>query len=808
MICTKDTRCISKVFQLFISILLSNLIIITADAQLPDIPGDTLSIMNSLDKAGKMVTTDPDSAFALAMGALNEAVEINYRQGKALAYELLGDLEQSSGQLSLALRNYFAALREYQWLNNVQKMAIVNLRIGDAYYLAGLYSKASEYYHKAVRLSQPDPGMIDQAYVLQRLGDSYAAIPDYHNALSFYKRLVDQKDEPDVMPVITKIIYCYQRLGRYDSALIYNQISLDIFTLQKDQLSKAYALNNIGYNYKYLGELDKAEKSFSEAVLLFQATGGKEPEYLVSIVNLGVIYQNTGNYEDAVARFLEAIEIADRRGDISESARIGLLLSECYYLQNDFYNALQYGDLALKNARTSGDHAIEASALLTLSKINTAFYDFELALDQYTEYLLLRDSLLLEQRMREERYMLLSLEGEKTEKEAEQYAAAREIQELARRELVMDTLKKRQQIEIQQKTIELQQAELTNQQLRQARVEQARMLAEERLAAEIKDREILELKITEQIQQDSIEEIDYQRNLAQSQNESLKKDNQLQQQALERVRARNRFLAGIFLLAILVLILLIIGLRYTRKTNRKLKDQRNKIQQQKEAIQSQYEIIDRERQKSDKLLLNILPEETASELKESGRATPRHYDKVSVIFTDFVGFTNIAEKLSPEEVVQELDNCFLRFDHIADKYNLEKIKTIGDSYMCAGGVPVLNDTNPIDAVRAALEIRDFMQELKKEKESRGEPYWQLRIGVNTGPVIAGVVGKNKFAYDIWGDAVNIASRMESSGEAGKVNISGETYNLVKDRFVCTYRGKVKAKNKGEIDMYFVESERK
>jgi class 3 adenylate cyclase len=477
-------------------------------------------------------------------------------------------------------------------------------------------------------------------------------------------------------------------------------------------------------------------------------------------------------------------------------------------IQSDFYNALEYGNLALGSAMLAGDAKTEASALLTLSRINTAFYDHELALEQYTRYLQIRDSLLLIQRVREEKFLLLALEGEKSEKEAEQYATSREIQEMARRELVLDTLKKRQQIEIQQKTIELQQAELTNQQLQQAKAEQARMLAEERLAAEIKDREILELKITEQLQQDSIEEIDFQRKLAESRNESLIKDNELQHQALERIRARNRFLAGIFLLSLLVLILLIIGLRYTHKTNRKLKDQRNKIQQQKEAIQSQYEIIDRERQKSDKLLLNILPEETAAELKETGRATPRHYEKVSVIFTDFVGFTNIAEKLTPEEVIIELDNCFLEFDHIADKYNLEKIKTIGDSYMCAGGIPVPNDTNPVDAVKAALEIRDFMQNLKEKKESRGEPFWQLRIGVNTGPVIAGVVGKNKFAYDIWGDAVNIASRMESSGEAGKVNISGETYNLVKDSFFCTYRGKVKAKNKGEIDMYFVDNETK
>jgi adenylate cyclase len=177
---------------------------------------------------------------------------------------------------------------------------------------------------------------------------------------------------------------------------------------------------------------------------------------------------------------------------------------------------------------------------------------------------------------------------------------------------------------------------------------------------------------------------------------------------------------------------------------------------------------------------------------------------VSVLFTDFKGFTSIAEKLSPEELVEELNQCFLEFDHIIDRHNLEKIKTIGDAYMCAGGIPVKNTTNPMDVVKAGLEIKEYMESLKKEKEARGEGYWEIRIGIHTGPVIAGVVGKNKFAYDIWGDAVNVASRMESSGIPGLVNISGATYDLVKDHFKCNHRGKISAKNKGEIDMYIVE----
>lgn len=213
--------------------------------------------------------------------------------------------------------------------------------------------------------------------------------------------------------------------------------------------------------------------------------------------------------------------------------------------------------------------------------------------------------------------------------------------------------------------------------------------------------------------------------------------------------------------------------------------------------------IQLEQEKSESLLLNILPKETATELKETGQATPRHYKMASILFTDFKGFTQLAEKLSPEEVVAELNYCYGRFDEICDEFNIEKIKTIGDAYMCVGGIPTPNETNPIDIIYCALAMQAFMEEWKANKRAQGLPVWDLRLGIHTGEIIAGVVGKKKFAYDIWGDAVNLAARMESSGEPGQINISGGTYALVQDQFNCEYRGKVPAKNKGEVDMYFV-----
>jgi adenylate cyclase len=247
------------------------------------------------------------------------------------------------------------------------------------------------------------------------------------------------------------------------------------------------------------------------------------------------------------------------------------------------------------------------------------------------------------------------------------------------------------------------------------------------------------------------------------------------------------------------------------RNNKIIKKQKNdlaenleEIQQQKEEIEAQRDEIERQKNKSDELLLNILPAKTATELKDTGKATPQQYDLASVLFTDFRGFTGVAETLSPEEIIEELNLCFSMFDEIAEKNGLERIKTIGDSYMCAGGLPIANATNPQDIVKAGLEIQAFMENLKNERIAQKKPYFECRLGIHSGKVVAGVIGKKKFAYDIWGDTVNLASRLESSGEVGKVNISGATYELVKDQFDCEYRGKVNAKGKGEIDMYFVK----
>jgi class 3 adenylate cyclase/CheY-like chemotaxis protein len=213
-----------------------------------------------------------------------------------------------------------------------------------------------------------------------------------------------------------------------------------------------------------------------------------------------------------------------------------------------------------------------------------------------------------------------------------------------------------------------------------------------------------------------------------------------------------------------------------------------------------FEKIEIQSKKMEQLLLNILPRTIAEELQCEGSVQPMYFEDVTVAFADIVGFTRATEQLPADELVNVLHRYFTAFDNIMVRYGLEKLKTIGDCYMFAGGCPVRSPSHPVDTILAALE----MIHITRAMAGQGPVDWQLRIGVNTGPVIAGVVGIHKFTFDIWGDAVNFSSRMESSGEAARVNLSANTYTRVKDFFACEKRGMVKIKDGREVEMYFVK----
>ena len=221
-------------------------------------------------------------------------------------------------------------------------------------------------------------------------------------------------------------------------------------------------------------------------------------------------------------------------------------------------------------------------------------------------------------------------------------------------------------------------------------------------------------------------------------------------------------------------------------------------------VKARTQELEKEKHKSEELLLNILPHETAEELKRFGAAKAKRHNLVTVMFSDFKGFTRISGMLEPEDLVAEIDKCFRAFDEIIERHGLEKIKTVGDAYLCVGGITSTGPDEAVRVIKAGLEIQEFMRGIGIEQELSHRPVFEARIGIHTGPVVAGIVGIKKFAYDIWGDTVNLASRMETYGEVGRVNISETTYMAVKEHFRCKYHGQFSEDISNPINMYLVE----
>lgn len=286
---------------------------------------------------------------------------------------------------------------------------------------------------------------------------------------------------------------------------------------------------------------------------------------------------------------------------------------------------------------------------------------------------------------------------------------------------------------------------------------------------------------------DSITNLESVQSLADLRTEFEVSQKQLEVDLLNQQKRNQQLVVLIVGIALALIIVLAVGL-YRRN----------------QFISKTSKIIETEKERSDKLLLNILPEEVANELKDRGKVSAKRFESVSVLFSDFKGFTSYAENLPPEKLVDCVDYYFSEFDRIIEKHGVEKIKTVGDAYMCAAGLPIPSQQHAEKMVEAGLEILDFVNQAK-ENAPAGIPRFDIRIGINSGPVVAGVVGSKKFAFDIWGDAVNIASRMESNSEPGKLNISEYTYQLIKDKYKCSYRGEIQAKNRGALKMYFVEN---
>ena len=598
-----------------------------------------------------------------------------------------------------------------------------------------------------------DSGRVDILNILSKT--YYKDNPDTSIKIALSAKQLAEKInyKPGLSLALKQIGMVYYKQGKYIDAVKTWQQALDMYKSIGDKVGVANMLGNQGAIYFNQGDDAKSLELHLKSLKMSEEIGDTL-RILTSLTNVGTVYLNKpATYTKALEFFLQSYKLSKTINDMYSIGTATANLGETYYKLGHDDTALLYLNESLKAYQSKEDFPF---SLNYIGRVYTRKKQFDIAIEKHKEAFEISKN--LDTRLD----MTQSLVGL-----AQAYAAKGDIaSSIEAYKQSIDVGKElNATTEIKDAYQGLSKAYAQKSDFANAFYYQNLLLAIKDTIYNINtDKKLGTLQFTFDIEK------------KESQISLLNKDKEIQQQQIRRQKiVRNGFIGGFTVVLLFATLFLM---------------QRNKIKNEKK--------------RSDELLLNILPEETAEELKATGTAKTKSFDSVSVLFTDFKNFTQASEILTPEELVAEINLCYSEFDRIITRFGIEKIKTIGDAYMCAGGLPATNSTHPFDVVAAGLEMVNFIERNKIERQEKGQPFFELRLGIHTGPVVAGIVGLKKFAYDIWGDTVNTASRMESSGHVGKVNISGTTYEIVKDKFTCIHRGKIEAKNKGQIDMYFVE----
>jgi class 3 adenylate cyclase/tetratricopeptide (TPR) repeat protein len=727
------------------------------------------------------------------------------------------------------------ALKYYSKVENIERkkskpqLAPIYEEMGNVYQSWQGYDRSLHYFGEANKLYEAQNDSKGQKNCLRQMAWSNFKIGQYQDAQKYYENLLKIHmalgERPQQADIYTRLAVIAEMRKQYQEAIGFSEKALAIQQANQDYEGTAKTYNNLGVLYRKLGEPKKSVANFNQAIDLYKTQiniSNNKGRKAQLFSNMGVVYTNLQDFGNALRYHEEALALREQQKNAEAIANVHNEIATNHFLNKNNERAKIAANKAIKIAEPINDWEILYDSYTVLANI----FKSEGNLQEYETYSKLiakaqrevdKKNSQHEQELLNKKFAVQNFDNslKLANTEEEKQRLEKESAEKEARASKAQAEAERQKALAAQAQAETQRAEAERARAIAERAERDRQIALAKEQQAKQEKELAEAKVSEEEAKKARaiaekQTAEAQRAQAQAEAEQAKKDKE-KLEAEQKNRNQLFLFSTIIGFIALVLIFIIISYirnrqknRLLRKQNDKIKEQNVSLEQQKEEIEAQRDAIIEEQRKSDALLLNILPVEVAKELKESGHATPKYYESATVLFTDFKGFTNAASKMTPQEVIKALDICFMAFDEISEKYNLEKIKTIGDAYMCAGGVPIVNTSHAIDAVRAGIEIQAFMNKIRQEKEAKGEPFWEVRVGINTGALVAGVVGKKKFAYDIWGDTVNLASRMESSGEPGRVNISGFTYELVKDHFEVTYRGKVPAKNKGDVDMYFVD----
>ncbi len=613
-------------------------------------------------------------------------------------------------------------------------------------------------------------------------------------------KLAAAQNEPSIKAdIYLELNKKYIVSGDNKNGLVYAQKALELSEKSNKQLEVGKALNALGNTYRELQDNSKSLENYQKALNIFQQINDKKYQ-MRALANIGYFYNyNFFNYPKALEYYQKALELENDNEDIEMRAKLFSLIGDLYKNIGNQEKALEYLANSLKIAKRNNLKSLTSNNLSSLGNYYLNMRDSAKTLYCYREGIEIKRELGDEDGIGSDYANLAALYSSFSD-----YRTALNYHKKS-----FDIAKKNNSVGLEMlyykdvgmliaiapdsilKTIGI------NSNHRNQSVIEYELKALHRAEdIGIKDQIKTILEIISVIYEkngdinnaheyykrfitlrDSIEGAKTQSDIARKdmlyefdKKETIAKAEQEKKDMQER-NIRNSMATGL----VGAIIFLFVVFR-----------QRNRIS--------------KARKRSDELLLNILPEEVAEELKSKGSAEAKLFDEVTVLFTDFVNFTKTSEQLTPKQLVQELNECFTAFDNIIEINGLEKIKTIGDAYLAVCGLPNANTQHAQKVIKAAFDMRDFMIERSKTKSTFG-----IRIGIHTGSVVAGIVGIKKFAYDIWGDTVNTAARMEQNSEAGKVNISEATYQLVKNDFECKHRGKIGAKGKGDVDMYFVET---
>jgi adenylate cyclase len=648
--------------------------------------------------------------------------------------------------------------KDSNWVEHLSRIAMLYGSLSD-------YPLSAEYWHQAAELSEQ---LKDQQRCIKcwgNIGIDYTAMANYPKALEYHQKALKLSEqigfETGISYNLNSIGRTYMFLGNYPKAIEYYEEALKVSKQSGFKIAIAKQLRNIGNTYNMMNAYPKALDYLQQSQKIFEESGNGEGE-AIGLGVIGTVYYNLGDFPNAIAYHQRALrmnqEAGNKRQESINRIHLGMdfrdapdrvLKSNGVDLKDRYPKAMLFMEQGQHLAQLISDPGTEKNAWEEMSYTYEKQGNYSKAFEAFKEYILLRDS----------------IEGTETKnamalKEIQYQFDKKETQLLFEQKLSYEKLKQ------QELMMGKQEQELSYKQQQLALIKQEKDI--QQLAFLKAQAELGEQHVKSENQRVVTAQKDAELKLLNK--EKVLRETELElttQELIARENQRNVFIVGSIMLLLFALAV-VVGLQRTS----------------------------REKKKSDDLLLNILPTEVAKELKQTGQTEARQYNHVTVLFTDFVNFTGISEQLSPTELVAVIHQYFTAFDAIIEKHGLEKIKTIGDAYLAVCGLPHETSDHAERVVRAALDIQQQMNQ-------SGDTF-QIRIGIHSGPVVAGIVGVKKYAYDIWGDTVNTAARMEQNSEAKRINISGTTYNLVKDRFTCIHRGKVAAKNKGEIDMYFVE----